>query len=64
MTLDEMQPAEPTAEDAISAYLKRAREAIAGTPAEAALEAYSRVEPLIPRTEYRGAVRFATGSNT
>jgi hypothetical protein len=55
---------EPTAEDLIRTYLENARAAIAGTSAEAALEAYARVEPLIPKTVYRSTVRFSTGSNT
>jgi len=61
---NELATAEPTAEDLIREYLEHARAAIAGTPAEAAMEAYARVEPLIPKTVYRSTVRFSTGSNT
>lgn len=64
MTENEQVAAEPTAEDLIREYLENARASIAGTSAEAAMEAYERIEPLIPKTVYRSTVRFSTGSNT
>lgn len=59
-----MLPDEPqNGEQAIATYLIRIRESISGTATEAALTAYHRVEPALPRTDYRASVRFATGSN-
>ncbi|MDQ2816860.1 MAG: hypothetical protein M3T49_01440 [Candidatus Eremiobacteraeota bacterium] len=63
----EPQPSEipePDAEKAIRDFMEQARAAISGTPAGAALDAYARVEPSMPKTFYHSTVKFSTTSNT